>query len=114
MAKPTAVEKRKLNDDVKRIQSLPYTYVVCRCVGHAWSRIEATRTPPFGVLLTWECMRCSTIRDDIVDRYRGALLSRSYRYADGYRVPSDQQGHSGVKRDAVRVALLDRESTDTL
>lgn len=104
--------RKKPPSDEQLLRELPDGFLLCRTVGHAWRRLAPDRVPQFGVLMAWECPRCQTIRDDIVDRSHGKLLSRSYRYSVGYRLPGKQQGHSPISRAQFRVALLGRDRVE--
>ena len=60
-----------------------------RCRGTRNHRLElvpgdASRRPMFGVLMTFRCELCGTLRYDNVQRMTGELLSRSYDHPDWY------------------------------
>jgi hypothetical protein len=67
-----------------RIAATAADMVTCQTIGHCWYPIDADRRPAFGWLWSLRCDRCGTVRDDLVD-HRGDLLSRGYRYPEGYR-----------------------------
>jgi hypothetical protein len=111
---PSTDERAELKTQGVLARKLPDHHLNCRLVGHHWDRVAADRTPLFGVLVVWECQTCGTKRDDIIDRSRGALLSRSYRYVQGYELPkaNGQRGGAGALRvKALRVELLRRASS---
>lgn len=91
---------------VREAEKLPENYLLCRCVGHAWSPIAPDRIPPWGRILTWECVRCSTKRDDIFDNRYGKLSVRTYRYAEGYIIARPKRGEATrLTRTALRVVF---------
>lgn len=56
-----------------------------RVPGHSWDDIPVTKRPEFGEYLWFRCVRCGTVRKDIVQPFNGDLLHRAYDYPDGYR-----------------------------
>ena len=50
---------------------------------------DASRRPMFGVLMTFRCELCGTIRYDNVQRRTGELLGRSYDPPDWYRAANE-------------------------
>lgn len=68
-------------------------------VGHAWNWIPAA--PPkrvqFGVPDWYRCERCGGERHDLLNRFNGQLLSRTYEDAPGH-----------VKGEVGRVSMADR------
>lgn len=76
-------------------------YVRCNVLGHAWDNIPADRVPEFGVLMVFRCERCTTLRDDVLNRFTGELMHRQYRY------PQDRP-HRLPMQDA-RVELMNTQ-----
>jgi len=74
-----------------------------------WDAIGAQRKPRFGILIMVRCERCTTIRNDLVDR-GGFLLARYYDYADGYRDADVADGTKDDKRFWLMKELLANES----
>jgi len=102
--KMTPEERQQFARMVREAETLPENYLLCRTVGHAWSPVAPDREPMFGRLLVWECVRCTTKRDDIFDTRWGGLIARSYRYAEGYIIKRDKRGNAGaLARTALRV-----------
>lgn len=109
-----AEEARKLfNAQIRAAVSLTDEFLLCRLVGHMWQRIVPDRAPPFGRIVVWECFRCESKRDDIVQSNDGSLLARTYRYSEGYLIPRPtgvkRQGGRQVSAGALRIALLRRD-----
>lgn len=89
-------------------------YVRCRTLAHAWDDVPSPRRPPWGVLMALRCVRCGTIREDIVNRFDGELMSRNYVYPEGYRDSDglDRKGWRVAYLDAQRVPRPRRKPTD--
>lgn len=105
----TPEERREFARMVKEAEKLPENFLLCRCVGHAWSPIAPDRQPPWGRLLVWQCVRCETKRDDIFDSRWGKLTTRTYRYAEGYIIARPKRGEAiKLTRTALRV-VFDRK-----
>lgn len=57
---------------------------MCRLVGHAWEHtVDPDWQHTFGIPISWGCLRCATIRHDLVGG-GGRILCRNYAYPDGY------------------------------
>jgi hypothetical protein len=65
-----------------------YPYVECRALGHSWDQLEddTRNRPQFGAALQFRCVRCHTVRRDVVSTVTGDLLYRSYSKPDDYSV----------------------------
>ncbi len=60
-----------------------YEYVSCRASGHSWDQIPTVRKPEWGTLLTFRCIDCHMVREDVIDAY-GNLSHRNYIRPEGY------------------------------
>jgi hypothetical protein len=65
-----------------------------RCRANRFHRMELipgdpSRRPMFGVVMTFRCELCGTIRYDNVQRRTGELLARSYDQPDWYRASNE-------------------------
>lgn len=81
-----------------------YKFIGCREVGHAWEPGGFDERPgTFGVARVLKCLRCPASRHDIYN-YRGELLSRQYKYPDGYQIKG-----GGFTRTDFREELFRRE-----
>lgn len=119
MAKRTVPARQRSHQDELKAQvavarGLSDTYLLCRLVGHSWARIIPDRVPTFGRIVVWECGRCGTKRDDIVQAIDGHLLQRMYRYAEGYTLKKsltngEDRGGRMVSVSALRIALMIRD-----
>lgn len=64
-------------------------YLSCRLFGHVWDR--APNRQPIGrrylagERITLECLRCSTIREEVWSRATGECIQRRYDYPEGYK-----------------------------
>jgi hypothetical protein len=67
-----------------------YEYVECRAIGHSWDQIPSTRRPAWGELMTFRCVRCGTVREDVVDLL-GQLSYRSYNKPEDYSVTGENR-----------------------
>lgn len=85
-------EKRELLAQQARARGLDDTFLDCRSLGHAWQQCAPDRKPAFGELFVYQCLRCQSIRDDLVSAKFGELLSRGYRMAPGYHQPLPEDG----------------------
>jgi hypothetical protein len=84
------------------------SFIQCNVMGHAWDQIPADRAPEFGVLVVLRCDRCKTIRDDILNRFTGELLSRAYRYPQErpHRLPMQD-----ARVELMNLALIQARAT---
>lgn len=77
-------------------------YFTCRVgsLRHAWMDHDGSgfRRPPFGTAVHYECMRCGTIRRDIVDQLRGELRQRRYYHPTGYQTARDERPSTAEMR----------------
>lgn len=108
------VERKQFRSQIDRAAQLPDHFLLCRLVGHSWERILPDRTPMFGRLVVWQCHRCDTKRDDIVQSQDGSLLARVYRYPEGYLAKKtgkakSERGGRRFSTPALRIALLRRD-----
>lgn len=122
---PIASVKRSetalLKEQLVNASQLNDAFLLCRLVGHSWDRIAPDRVPMFGRIVTWQCMRCTTKRDDMinpnVEWQGGMLLARTYRYPEGYKVPNPEghrgRGNRALSVPALRLALLRRDDAIT-
>lgn len=85
------------------IDDLADDYLKCKLVGHMWDDFIPHRKPPqFGELQAWLCVRCQTERHDIVSWVDGSIISREYRYPEGYHLAEK------YKRQDFRLAYIQR------
>jgi hypothetical protein len=91
---------------------------MCRTTGHQWDVFNDffSRRPSFGYMISLRCMRCGTVRNDVVDAY-GFTLGRRYRYPAGYSYDSDVDGELPSRADfklhLARQHGVDISETDT-
>lgn len=90
--KLTDQERRALLAQQARARELSDTFLDCRALGHAWQQCAPDRKPQFGELQVFQCLRCLSIRDDLVSSKYGELLSRGYRMAPGYMQHPPEDG----------------------
>lgn len=76
-----------------------YKYVKCRAYGHAWDQIPTKRRPEWGTLLTFRCIRCTGIREDILNAYYD-LSHRNYDMPEGYK--TDKRTRSEWREELMR------------
>ena len=69
----------------------PYPYVRCHVLRHTFEAVGAIPgvqlRPRYGVLVTFRCVHCSTVRLDVVNRGNGDLQYRDYIHPDDYSHP---------------------------
>lgn len=111
-----AQRRRQFQRQVSTASRLKDEHLACRLVGHAWQRIVPDRAPQFGRIVVWDCQRCGSKRDDIIQPNDGSLLARVYRYAEGYLVEKpkttetdEMRGGRQLTAPALRIALLRRD-----
>jgi len=76
------------------IDDLADDFLKCKLVGHMWDDfIPMRKKPQFGELQGWLCVRCTTERHDIVSWVNGDLISREYRYPEGYHLSEKYKRH---------------------
>ena len=93
------------------VQDLGNDFLRCREKGHAWEHVTDTitqsiRNTPSVIVRHWECPRCTTGMEEVVDIPSFAILRRKYTYPDGYLLVS------GYDENGVRINVRDirRES----
>jgi hypothetical protein len=69
-------------------------YVKCRTIGHAWDDITGSVAPHQftfldGARVYFQCIRCTTKREDIWSRVTGDLMARQYTYPADYKITGD-------------------------
>lgn len=72
-----------------------YHYVECRTLGHSWDQIPSTRRPTSGILMTFRCVRCTSIREDTLNSLY-EVVARRYVKPDDYH--ADRRGRSDWRR----------------
>lgn len=106
-------ERKQFAEMVGLATTLPQEFLICRLSGHAWEPVTPDREPPLGApLICWECRRCTTRRYDSFDARWGALIARTYAYAERYLMhrTDGARGHQPLHRAAVRVAFSRKDS----
>lgn len=83
------------------------SFDMCRTVGHAWDKIPVTAKvrPIGGIWFVVRCTRCTSERWDVVDGMAD-VVSRRYRYAEGYL---RSKGTGRLTRNQARAQLLGRQ-----
>lgn len=77
-------------------------FVQCRLLGHAWDEVvsdlvrHGRRTLP-GQRMSFRCVRCGTVRDEVWSR-DGDLVSRRYIYAEDYQFAKGDRVYAPVFR----------------
>lgn len=112
--KLTDKERRELLAQQARARDLSDTFLDCRSLGHAWQQCAPDRKPQFGELQVFQCLRCRSIRDDLVSAKYGELLSRGYRMAPGYHMPVPEDGTRTFSAAALRAERRRRAATAKL
>lgn len=84
-----------------------YRYGECRLLGHLWMIVPSDWTPHRGEAMTVRCERCDIERRDCVERNTGEVVSRTYRYPDGYLFTRDDDGDALPARNDFRLAWLE-------
>jgi len=100
--KLTERERKQLLAQQARARGLSDSFLDCRSLGHAWRQCAPDRKPQFGELQVYQCLRCLSIRDDIISAKFGELLSRGYRMAAGYQIPVPEDGTRTFSAAALR------------
>lgn len=74
---------------------------------HAWDDHDGSgfRAPQFGIATHYVCIRCGTVRRDIIDRFRGDLLARRYYHPTGYKLSKDER----LTSEQVRLVMVKRQ-----
>jgi hypothetical protein len=111
--KLTDKERRDLLAQQSRARELSDTFLDCRALGHAWQQCAPDRKPQFGELQVFQCLRCLSIRDDLVSSKYGELLSRGYRMAPGYLMPVPEDGSRLFSAAALRAERRRRSAERT-
>lgn len=89
---------------VASIEDLADEMLKCKLFGHAWDDfVSMLRPAKFGARVSVRCVRCTTERHDIVSWIDGGLLSREYRYPEGYHL--SERHH----RNEFRLAYVQRQ-----
>lgn len=90
-------------------------FVICRQGQHRWPPYSSwnwrvtlgLRRKPIEYRLNLVCETCGTMAIDVIDANNGDRR-RSYRWPDGYRIPSD----ADVSRTDLRLEMLTRLAKD--
>lgn len=98
----TDIERKVIAAQKRRARDLPNEFLDCRSLGHAWREVMPDRSPEFGDIHCYQCMRCKSIRDDIVAPKYGELLGRGYRHAPGYLQKRPDDGSRPFSAAALR------------
>lgn len=107
-------ERKELLAQQSRARGLSDTFLNCRSLGHAWQQCAPDRKPQFGELQVYQCLRCLSIRDDLVSAKFGELLSRGYRMTPGYHMPLPEDGTRLFSAAALRAERRRRTNAGTL
>lgn len=67
---------------------------------------DGSRRPRFGSLITFRCLRCGTLRYDVVSRLTGEIMSRSYD-APAWYTAANEDKHDPAWWRAVWFDTLD-------
>jgi hypothetical protein len=83
---PLTVDRADPNFDLEQfIDGMKLEHIQCRDFAHSWRPYNARRTEHGTYEQTLRCTRCRTLRIRELN-HRGAILSSSYDYAEGYVV----------------------------
>ena len=70
-------------------------FVRCRTIGHAWDEIPpvmgAWKDTGGMAAMTLRCLRCGSMRHDLVSMSTGTVYGRKYDYEAGYTVGRDER-----------------------
>lgn len=64
------------------IRELPSDYLACRDLRHAWHNVRWYMEPDKTLIRVTSCLRCGTIREEII--VNGEKVSSSYSYPEGF------------------------------
>jgi hypothetical protein len=102
VARPTAARRTRYHEPTL-IAALDDEKVYCRTLGHSWDDYLPMKRPAkFGDRLSFRCVRCATVRHDIVSWVDGQLLDRQYEYPDDYHLAEK------FSRSEFRLVLINR------
>ena len=95
------------------LTELPFEYVQCRLLIHAWSEIPLDNDGPrkwrYSERSTksflFRCDRCGTKRYDVYSRVTGDLVDRAYRAPEGYALPKGRGRKVLVRKEYIRRAV---------
>lgn len=98
-------------DRTKIVHDYDVRFVICRQGQHRWPPFDqwnwrvtlGLRRKPVEYRLNLVCETCGTMAIDVIDAHTGDKR-RSYRWPDGYRIPSD----ADVSRTDLRLEMLNR------
>ena len=97
---------------VESLAELLDSFVICRTVGHSWDdNPHAEINSMWSWVMALRCTRCTCERFDALNNL-GEVVSRSYRYPDGYRITANRQGERttrvGLRTELMRRRILAR------
>lgn len=102
-------ERRELAAQMTRARDLSDEFLDCRSLRHAWQEVKTDRTAMGAAQpRCYQCLRCLTIRDDVVAPRYGELLARGYRYAPGYKQEAPEDGTRVFSAAALRAERVRR------
>ena len=92
------------------LTDLPFEYVQCRLLIHAWDEIPMDDLGPkkwrysqrSTAIFLFRCVRCGTKRYDVYSRVTGDLIDRAYRAPEGYALPKGRGRKVLVRKEYIR------------
>jgi hypothetical protein len=102
---PTVVDRNDPNFDLDAvIDTMKMEHVQCRDFAHSWRPYTASRNDDSTYEQTLRCSRCKTLRIRTLN-HRGAVLSSTYDYADGYVIKGLGR-IAGAEKDHLRLVSI--------
>jgi len=85
----------------------PQAFMQCRDVGHAWEVELILRDESDSRLVrrTARCLRCQTVRTDVIRLRDGLIWRRGYQYPNGYHVDKERNRKALWRREFCRFLL---------
>jgi hypothetical protein len=62
-------------------------FLECHATVHDWDEVSVLKAPSFGAAYDYRCTLCHSTKRVLVSRTTGAVLSRQYNHAEGYKAP---------------------------
>ncbi|GCD96927.1 hypothetical protein [Embleya hyalina] len=84
---------------------IPVSWLRCRELGHNWGPHSARVIEDGGFDRVLRCRRCPTKRYQVLDAF-GRIVSNTYDYPDGYRMPPGRGRITGDGRGVLRVVSI--------
>lgn len=106
----TEQERKVLLAQMRRARDLTDEFLNCRSLRHAWREVRPDRSATHGEIHVYQCVRCLTLRDDVVAPKYGELLGRGYRHVPGYLQKTPEDGSRVFSVAALRAERSRRQA----